>query len=168
MQYSAALCQTNERHDQKNNFQLPFKDVFHEDNVKNYPARAFFTTILPVVPFFLMHLSTQPAIAVDVSSEQYSLQTIPLSQAQAFQTLPREDARQIRSLLVPSPTRKKIQDLKGLQDARLDSCADRGVYWEQCFMFGDTSVESRDTTTAGRNVNAQQGVSTTNRKPPTW
>ena len=41
-------------------------------------------------------------------------------------------------------------------------------YWEQCFMFGDASVESRDATTAGRNVNAQQDVSTRNRKPHTW
>eukprot|EP00986_Skeletonema_menzelii_P019802 scaffold29164_cov171-Skeletonema_menzelii.AAC.1 len=25
-----------------------------------------------------------------------------------------------------------------MQDARLDKCADRGVYWEQCFFMGES------------------------------
>ena len=70
-------------------------------------------------------------MAIDMSPEQHSLQTIPLSQTQAFQTLPREDERHVKSWLFPAPTRKRTQDLKDLQDARLDRCADRGVCWEQ-------------------------------------
>ena len=44
----------------------------------------------------------------------------------------------------PSKVRglKELQALKDLQDDRLDQCADRGIFWEQCFMYGESSSES--------------------------
>mmetsp|Transcript_1946 Transcript_1946/g.4187 ORF Transcript_1946/g.4187 Transcript_1946/m.4187 type:complete len:198 (+) Transcript_1946:91-684(+) len=35
-----------------------------------------------------------------------------------------------------SQAERRLRDVTELQDERLDSCADRGPYWEQCFMFG--------------------------------
>ena len=52
-----------------------------------------------------------------------------LSQSSVFATLPREQplTRAIR----------EVNDLKDLEDHRLDVCADRGAFWEQCFLFGE-------------------------------
>lgn len=32
---------------------------------------------------------------------------------------------------------REKRDLENLQDDRLDLCVERGVFWEQCFMFGN-------------------------------
>ena len=34
---------------------------------------------------------------------------------------------------------KQLIDLQNLQDERLDQCVDKGLDWEQCFMFGNSS-----------------------------
>ncbi|GFH46540.1 predicted protein [Chaetoceros tenuissimus] len=34
---------------------------------------------------------------------------------------------------------KQLIDLQNLQDERLDQCVDKGIDWEQCFMFGNSS-----------------------------
>lgn len=90
------------------------------------------------VPTLLITLSTQqvlPASAmpaegiaknfVEVSSSPYKLSDSP-----AFKLLPRE--------MQKSTVVKQLQDLKDLQDSRLDQCADRGIYWEQCFFMGES------------------------------
>mmetsp|Transcript_44888 Transcript_44888/g.54364 ORF Transcript_44888/g.54364 Transcript_44888/m.54364 type:complete len:248 (+) Transcript_44888:152-895(+) len=53
--------------------------------------------------------------------------------------------RSLRRELPVSKAVREIEDLKDLQDARLDACADRGVFWEQCFMFGESGgVDRKD------------------------
>jgi len=94
----------------------------------------FFT--LPTLLITLSVQQVQPASAM--SSEGPSsydvLQKITspykLSESSAFQLLPRE--------LQQSTAIKQLQDLKDMQDDRLDRCADRGVYWEQCFFMGES------------------------------
>lgn len=52
-------------------------------------------------------------------------------------------AEQGTSLFLAKPSEvralKEFQALKDLQDDRLAKCADRGLFWEQCFMYGETS-----------------------------
>ena len=35
-----------------------------------------------------------------------------------------------------------LSKTKRMQDQRLDICADRGIYWEQCFWFGEKKLQS--------------------------
>eukprot|EP00804_Cyclotella_cryptica_P020973 CCRYP_009298-RA/>CCRYP_009298-RA protein AED:0.37 eAED:0.37 QI:0/-1/0/1/-1/1/1/0/165 len=64
------------------------------------------------------------------STLQQGSSSYKLVDSNAFKLLPRE----------PRLTRpdKELRDLKDLQDSRLDVCADRGIFWEQCFMFGQS------------------------------
>lgn len=149
----------------KNSFS---KDELSEKHKKNVSLMLF---TAPILFAHLLIFPPQPSLAIDISPEQYSLQTMPLPRSKAFQSLPREDSRQIKSLLFPAPTKKEIQDLKDMQDKRLDICAERGVYWEQCFIFGDTGLDADSNTASsslGRILNAKDSDSGANRKPPTW
>ena len=62
-----------------------------------------------------------------------------LSDTNAFKSLPRERAY--------SGAVKELIDQQDLQDSRLQACQDKGIWWEQCFMFGqndgDQSVRGR-------------------------
>ncbi|KAL7548828.1 hypothetical protein ACHAWF_012080 [Thalassiosira exigua] len=53
-----------------------------------------------------------------------------LADTDAFKMLPRKPAY--------SGAVKELMDLRDLQDARLDACADKGKFWEQCFMYGQS------------------------------
>lgn len=69
-----------------------------------------------------------------------STKVTKLSQTKEFQMLPRETL-QLPPTSLSSPLKEAIKELKDLQDfqdARLDMCADRGIFWEQCFMFGES------------------------------
>jgi hypothetical protein len=79
------------------------------------------------IPMLMVSLSVQPATAMtnDGGTSSYKL-----SDSAAFKLLPREMRK--------STAIQQLQDLKELQDARLDKCADRGIYWEQCFFMGQS------------------------------
>jgi hypothetical protein len=84
------------------------------------------------IPTLLISLSTQqvqPATAMTNEILKIS-SSYKLSDSAAFQLLPRE--------MQKSTAIKQLQDLKDMQDSRLDKCADRGVYWEQCFFMGES------------------------------
>lgn len=61
--------------------------------------------------------------------QQEQKQPVPLSQSGVFKAL-RVEPPVSRAL-------RELNELKDLQDDRLSVCADRGIYWEQCFMFGE-------------------------------
>jgi len=44
---------------------------------------------------------------------------------------------------------KEKRDLENLQDDRLKLCEERGVFWEQCFMFGSGGVSAGDSSDTG-------------------
>jgi len=76
--------------------------------------------------------------------------------------------------------RKQLNDLKNLEDSRLELCADKGKNWEQCFMFGESPTlqsgnknkkivirplpDNRGNTMDDLN----SSKSTTIKSPPTW
>ena len=72
---------------------------------------------------------------------------------------------------------KELKDLQDLQDDRLNACHDKGKYWEQCFMYGQSdgvNVGSADEDSRGRMdyqlispVGSLNLPSNTN-KIPTW
>lgn len=33
---------------------------------------------------------------------------------------------------------QELNKLKDLQDSRLEQCADTGIFWEQCFLYGES------------------------------
>ena len=71
-----------------------------------------------------------------------SAKVVPnISDTNAFKMLPRE----------PGAV-KEIKDLQELQDSRLDACVEKGKFWEQCFMYGqsDVKVETADGRYKGR------------------
>lgn len=78
------------------------------------------------IPTLMISLSVQPATATTNDGTS----SYKLSDSAAFKLLPRE--------MQKSTAIKQLQDLKELQDARLDKCADRGIYWEQCFFMGES------------------------------
>ena len=91
------------------------------------------------IPTLLISLSTQQvqpanAITSEGSTSFDILQKITtpykISDSAAFQLLPRE--------MPKSTAVKQLQDLRDLQDSKLDQCADRGVYWESCFFMGES------------------------------
>jgi len=51
---------------------------------------------------------------------------------------------------------KEIKDLQNLQDDRLDLCVERGVDWEQCFMFGTGGTSDTMTEDSSGKVNNSQ------------
>lgn len=62
-----------------------------------------------------------------------------LSNSKAFQNLPREPMIPSQFQSKKSKALKQVRELQDFQDDRLAQCADRGVFWEQCFMFGERS-----------------------------
>ena len=91
------------------------------------------------IPTLMITLSTQqaqPASAMPTEGtpksfiEVVSSAPYKLSDSPAFKLLPRE--------MQKSTAVKQLQDLRDLQDSRLDQCADRGIYWEQCFFMGES------------------------------
>mmetsp|Transcript_22499 Transcript_22499/g.34607 ORF Transcript_22499/g.34607 Transcript_22499/m.34607 type:complete len:198 (+) Transcript_22499:54-647(+) len=93
---------------------------------------------LLAIPTLLITLSVQqvqPASAMTSEGSSYDvLQKITtpykISDSAAFQLLPREMRK--------STAVKQLQDLRDLQDSKLDQCADRGKFWEQCFFMGES------------------------------
>lgn len=53
-----------------------------------------------------------------------------IADSTAFKLLPRE-APLTKAV-------KELNDLRDLEDYRLDACAERGVFWEQCFFLGES------------------------------
>ena len=76
--------------------------------------------------------------------------------------------------------RKELNDLKNLEDSRLELCADKGKNWEQCFMFGESptlqsgnkkkKIEIRPLPDNRGNTmdELNSSKSTTIKSPPTW
>lgn len=65
-----------------------------------------------------------------------------------------------------------IAKMKDLQDYRLDLCADRGTYWEQCFWFGEkpSSAQSLTTQFPGKEISEKskslsKGIPASSTKP---
>lgn len=118
-----------------------------------HPLRVFAIPTL-IVSLFLQ--SGLPAAAVIneggcfINDSVEIISLYKLSDSTAFKLLPRETQK--------STSVKKLQDLKDLQDSRLAKCADRGVYWEQCFMFGESdSVNSIEKVVTGKGQ-GQSGI----------
>jgi len=88
-----------------------------------------------------------PSIAASPESQQqqhrHEILATKLSDTKEFKNLRRE--------LPVSRAVKELNDLKDLQDSRLDACADRGEMWEQCFMFGDSESKSSGADRGGSN-----------------
>ena len=75
-----------------------------------------------------------------------------------------------------------LSKTKRMQDQRLDTCADRGIYWEQCFWFGEKNVQSttnKQTNQSGKLQEQKIKKKTTEKElgskssvirqsPPTW
>lgn len=62
--------------------------------------------------------------------------TVPnynLSETDAFKSLRREPTY--------SGAMKELKDLQNLEDSRLASCEEKGIFWEQCFMYGQSNGE---------------------------
>lgn len=51
-----------------------------------------------------------------------------LSNSDAFKLLPREPTF--------TKSQRDLRDLKQFEDERLDQCVEKGIFWEQCFLFG--------------------------------
>mmetsp|Transcript_8605 Transcript_8605/g.13267 ORF Transcript_8605/g.13267 Transcript_8605/m.13267 type:complete len:251 (-) Transcript_8605:770-1522(-) len=62
-----------------------------------------------------------------------------LSTSKAFQNLPPEPMIPSQFQSKKSKALKQVRELQDFQDDRLAQCTDRGVFWEQCFMFGERS-----------------------------
>jgi len=99
-------------------------------------------TIAPILFSFsiLLTLPLQSG-AIDVGTPSslsplfhlFDKKSAPLQQQElvdtyAFQRLPKET---------------QLDALKDLMDSRMDRCIERGEYWEQCFMFGESDGGSR-------------------------
>lgn len=90
-----------------------------------------------IAPMILMAaLPAEDARAAPITQSTTQSISYKLSDSNAFKLLPRE----------PSITKsaKELQDLKELEDERLDKCVDRGIFWEQCFIFGESDKDEDD------------------------
>ena len=83
-------------------------------------------------------LPMQPASAVPTFDELIRSQNIEvmaynpsLSDTDAFKQLPRQKAY--------TGAVKELMDLQEMQDTRLSACEDKGKFWEQCFMYGQSN-----------------------------
>lgn len=95
--------------------QLTFK-------INSRPVSLLAPLLVPAL-VFTQNLFLSPAMATPEQTQR-------LSESKEFQSLRREPK-------LP-PGRQQIRDLQDLQDSRLEQCANRGVFWEQCFMFGES------------------------------
>jgi hypothetical protein len=101
--------------------------------------RAIASYLILSVAVLLLAVPHSPAVAAEGGTPAL---LSSLSQSNAFRALRREP--------IMSQARRQLEDLKDLEDSRLDQCADRGVYWEQCFMFGESNT--RTPTTSNRST----------------
>lgn len=73
--------------------------------------------------------------------------------------------------------RQELNKLKTFQDDRLQLCEDKGIDWEQCFMFGEfPKLQSKEAPVNPLNVKNKSGnsnfsidgTSSRPQRPPTW
>lgn len=136
-------------------------DHFENLNRRIFQRGSISHTCSIVLALSVFSLDPMPSGAVDVTSIIRQLETRQSSQL------------------------RELRDLKDLQDMRLDQCADRGVFWEQCFMFGEGKMpnSSRGKRAVMSNgdswknsldyqflspVGASEPASDKERMPPTW
>jgi len=123
-------------------------DLVHQ-NVESTQQQAISPRWLSTMTILSTTLLLQPLSPIRVCaipndglpSAISSTKVTKLSQTKEFQMLPRETSELPPSLL-SSPLKevvKELKDFQDFQDARLDMCADRGIFWEQCFMFGESN-----------------------------
>ena len=109
----------------------------------------------------LAALPAEDVRAVPVFQSTTQSVSYKLSDSNAFKLLPREPTR--------TKSAKELQDLKELEDDRLDKCVDKGIFWEQCFIFGESDKNGDDSMRTD-NVNRMQKGTVPARKTviPTW
>jgi len=89
-------------------------------------------------PFESTALDLHPSIRINNSSSKNTeIVLTTLADTEAFRSL-RIEVPTIRAI-------RKINALKDLQDSRLEKCVDRGIFWEQCFMFGENDGKKDET-----------------------
>lgn len=98
------------------------------------------------------------AATIDTTSQTIS--AYKLSNTQEFKTLPKEP--------ILTPSAKELRDLKELQDRRLDECVEKGVFWEQCFIFGENDSSSNAVGNDRGAGEKDRSAGFEKRKPPTW
>lgn len=73
--------------------------------------------------------------------------------------------------------RNELNKLKTFQDNRLRLCEDKGIDWEQCFMFGEfPKLQTKEKPNAVSNLGFNDGSKSvdiidqgsTSQRPPTW
>lgn len=150
---------------------IPYRDEIRKvaSGVSLAPAMILVITLHPLepasaAPFNEFPLLPNPTTTKAVSSPNYSL-----SESDAFKMLRREP--------ILSGAVKEIHDLQDLQDDRLKQCEDKGIYWEQCFMYGQSDgVEVSGATDEDRGRMDYQLISpvgslnlpSNTKKIPTW
>jgi len=131
---------------------------------KSRPSLMFFkeqqpssSNVAVLVTFLIITLAPWAANAVE---EAFS--SNKLGQSRVFQALPTEYSRNI-----PLKSNKRV--LQDLQDSRLDLCADRGTYWENCFMFGVGGVDSAEISNSKtQTTKLTKNSRPPSQRPPTW
>lgn len=132
-----------------------------------------------VLPAALMLASCQPPEPASAAPfGEYPLLTIPSSSKVApnqSYNLPDTDAfKMLRREPRLSGAVKELKELQELQDNRLEACEDKGIFWEQCFMYGQRDGISVAEETTGRMDNqlvspvGSLEVPAETRKIPTW
>jgi hypothetical protein len=147
-----------------------------KDLATSFEKKSHFTTHFPsamiATRLLIFSLISYPKAsgATPPSQGIFADRSSTLSQSSVFANLPRERplTRAIRDL----------NDLKDLEDYRLDVCAERGVSWEQCFMYGDgTTGQAKSKQPKINNgldyqlispLSALDPVSREKNMPPTW
>lgn len=107
--------------------------------------------VLPTILLSVLTLTIDNnANAASFQSQQ---QTYKLSNSNEFKLLPKEP--------ILSQPQKELHDLMKLQDERLDLCADKGKFWEHCFIFGERENDAVNQRELGGYVSRKAAV-------PTW
>ncbi len=110
-------------------------EVISYEKLPNHLALAFMLVVscpsaepASAAPFNDFPLSQFAGVPTPSSKANNGLN---LSDTDAFKKLPRQPSY--------SGAVKELRDLQDLQDSRLAACQDKGIYWEQCFMFGEST-----------------------------
>lgn len=123
-------------------------------------------SIAPVIMFSLWQsfgitsVAVSEYIPVQSSTVTTSNPSYNLSETVAFKMLKREP--------VYSGTVKEIKDLQDLEDSRLAACEEKGIFWEQCFVFGENDGERRGPKDAMSPAGSRNHHSDRSTKVPTW
>lgn len=89
-------------------------------------------------PFESIALDFNSSILLNnASSKNVETGLMKLANTEAFRNLRRE--------LPTTRAIREINALKDFQDLRLEKCVDRGIFWEQCFMFGESNWQKDGT-----------------------